>query len=175
MLRPAISAAKPGPRPRPWDPDYVAPGTLDLRIASPRSPIPSAGRWMLVLVIVAGLLLSLRFALLGAWPVMVFALLDVGALALALAVFVRTRPAEERLRIGEGRVLLTGVDRRGRTTRLELPSWWTRLEIEDRSETDCRLWLVHRGTRHPVGLCVGVAERRALAPRIAAALTQTGP
>jgi len=155
---------------RPWDRDYVAPGAVEIRMRAPRSAIPSGGRKALIIAGAAAALLSLRFLLLGAWPVLIFSALDIGALAVALHVFSRSLTPEERLRICDGQVELIRSDSRGRSTRLLLPAFWTRLEVTSRSETDCNLWLVFRQQRHPIGLCISDRERRAAAPRIREAL-----
>lgn len=154
----------------PWDPAYSAPGTVEIHMVAPRSPIPPAGRYMLIGLGVAAVFLSLRFVLLGAWPVLLFSILDLGALAVALHMFNRGAVPEERLRIRDGELELVRRDHRGHKSHVRLPAFWTRLEASGLSEVDHNLWLVFRQQRHPIGQCVSVEERRNLEPRIRAAL-----
>ena len=142
----------------------------EIRMVSPRSALPVQGRYILMAAGVAAALLSLRFVLIGAWPVLIFAVLDIGVLAAAFHVFARRRAPEERLTLTNGQLVLTRIDHRGLASRLTLPAFWTRLEATGRSEVDCDLWLVFRGKRHPIGRCVAAAERKALMPRIEALL-----
>lgn len=154
----------------PWDPAYSAPGTVEIRIVAPRSAIPPAGRYMLLALGIAAALLSLRFLMLGAWPVLLFSVLDIGALAVALHMFNRSAVPEERLRVRDNEIELVRSDHRRREKRIVLPAFWTRLETSGRSEVDHNLWLVFRQQRHAIGLCVSADERRNLEPQIRAAL-----
>lgn len=149
-------------------------GVPEVHMTSPRSALPVQGKYLLVAAAIASALVSLRFVLLGAWPVLVFSLLDIGALAVALHIFATGPVPEERLRIHDGQVELIRLDSRGRRSRITLPAFWTRLEMSDRSEIDCDLWLVFRRERHAIGRCVSAAERRRLAPKIADVLRGCG-
>lgn len=162
----------PPPRPGPWDRDYLAPGTVEIRMRAPRSKLPEGGRQALIIAGAAAALFSLRFLLLGAWPVLIFSVLDIGALAVALHIFNKSQVPEERLRIHDGEVELIRSDGRGRRTRVSLPAFWTRLEMQERSEVQCNLWLVSRQRRYPIALCISDRERRRIAPRIRAALAE---
>lgn len=162
----------PPARPGPWDHNYLAPGTVEIRMRAPRSPIPEGGRQALIIAGAAAALFSLRFLLLGAWPVLVFSVLDIGALAIALHIFNKSKVPEERLRIHDGEVELIRSDERGRHTRVALPVFWTRLEMQEPSDIRCSLWLVSRQRRYPIALCISDHERRKVAPRIRAALAE---
>ncbi|QHL91151.1 DUF2244 domain-containing protein [Sphingomonas changnyeongensis] len=144
----------------------------EIRMIAPRSAMPVQGRYMLIAASIAAAIMSARFVMIGAWPVMIFAVLDIGALVVALHVFARRPVPEERLALVDGRIELTRIDHQGRRARLALPAFWTRLETSGRTELDCDLWLVFRGRRHPVAQCVAAAERRALIPRIEALLAR---
>lgn len=56
---------------------------IEIRMASPRSPLPVQGRYRLIAAAIAAALISLRFVLRGAWPVLIFSVPDIGALAAA--------------------------------------------------------------------------------------------
>lgn len=155
-------------RPSPWDTSTEA--AFKMRLVAPRSPFSLEGKLLLGGAAFAAILVSLRFLLLGAWPVLVFSILDLGGLAVALILF-RKRPVpEECLRIRGDRLELTRIDHHRRRTEIVLPVFWTRLETGSRSELDFELWLVLRRERHRIGRFVSAAERRALAPRLQAAL-----
>lgn len=105
------------------------------------------------------------FALLGAWPVLVFAgveaLVVIGLLALHRRAAARDC---EWVTVGEGRVR---VRRRqgGRVEALELDAFWARLWREEG-----RLLLGHRGRRIEVGRFLGPDERAAFGEELEAAL-----
>ncbi|WP_414711566.1 DUF2244 domain-containing protein [Sphingobium sp. UBA5915] len=152
----------------PWD--ATAEDSLEIRMTAPRSSLPIRGKYLLIAAGIAAVLVSLRFVAIGAWPVLIFSVLDIGALAVALHLFNRSPVSEERLNIRDGQIELVRFDGRGRQTQVTLPAFWTRLEKTGRSEIDCDLWLVFRRERHRIGQFVSSAERLRLAPRIAAAL-----
>lgn len=153
----------------PWN--SPARNSVEIHMVAPRSALPVKGQYLLIAAGIAAALVSLRFVLLGAWPVLIFSLLDIGALAVALYVFNKSPVPQERLRVQDGEIELVRSDSRGRQTRITLPAFWTRLEMSGRSEVDCDLWLAFRQQRHPIGQCVSAEDRRRLAPRIRAALT----
>lgn len=155
-------------RPDPWG--IASTGAFEIRLVAPRSPLSLEGKLLLGGAAFAAALVSLRFLLLGAWPVLVFSVLDLGGLAVALILFRRRPVPEERLRIHGDRLELTRIDHHGRRTEILLPVFWTRLETGSRSELDFELWLVLRRERHRIGRFVSAAERRAIAPRLHAAL-----
>lgn len=154
----------------PWGSNRLA--ETQIRMVAPRSALPVRERYAVIAAGVAAAMISLRFILIGAWPVAIFALLDIGALLVALHVFARSPVPEERISLIDGRLELVGCDGRGRRQRITLPAFWTRLEASGRSELDCDLWLVFRGERHPIGRCVAAADRRALIPLIEALLAR---
>lgn len=133
-------------------------------------PIPNS--YILAGVGVVAALLSVRFVMLGAWPVLVFALLDIGALAVAFYVFSRRPVPEELISLIGDQVVILRSDGQGKAHRLALPAFWTRLEVTSHSEVQCDLHLVFRQGRHPIGSCVSAAERRSLIPRIEALLAR---
>ena len=159
----------------PWDRDHVAPGTVEIRMSAPRSEIPRPARHVLLASMAVSILMSLRFVMLGAWPVLIFSLLDIGALLTALVLFSRSRPQQERLQIAVDRIALIRADDAGRTRQIDFPPFWTRLETISRSEADCQLFLVFRHRRVPIANCLSASERLSIAPKIAAALATARP
>lgn len=159
----------------PWDRNHVEPGTVEIRMSAPRSEIPKPARNVLLVIMTASVLMSLRFVMLGAWPVLIFSLLDIGALVTALYLFGRSKPQQERLQIAVDRIALIRADERGRTHQIDFPPFWTKLETISRSEADCQLFLVFRHRRVPIANCLSASERLKIAPKIAAALAFARP
>lgn len=148
-----------------------APGSFRLDMVSNRSFVPRRTGLILLLGSGAALaLMSLRFVLLGAWPVAIFALLDLTALGGALHAFRRSHAPAETLTINDGQIIHVSTDAQGRERRTILPVTWARLEAIERSPLDLTLWLRFRGQRHPIGQCLGLAERREVARLIDRAL-----
>lgn len=163
-------AAQPDFVRRPVNSEESEPAHLDLRMFAPRSSLPPMGRNLLIGGAVLCALVGLRFLLIGAWPVLLFAVLDLGALFVALHLFNRAPVPEERLCVRSHDVELMRSDHRGLRSRVNLPTFWTRLEASGRSGVDHDLWLVFRNERHTIGQCLSAEERRLLEPRIRAAL-----
>jgi uncharacterized membrane protein len=141
-------------------------------MVEPRSPLLAAGCWMLATIGAEYVFLMLHFFQRGAWPIALYVAMAGGLLAISIYTLKISRPVEERLRVVGGEVEVVRSDRRGKYTRVVLPAFWTRLEIANRSDIECDLWLVFRRQRYPIGLCVSVGERRQLAPQIRAILAQ---
>lgn len=155
---------------RPWDVRHAEPGTVDIRMSAPRSDPPLPTRHILIVATVAAALVSIRFVMLGAWPVLIFSILDIGGLAVALVLFARSQPPREHLRISRDRIALIRFDERGRSASCTLPTFWTKVETISRSEVDCAVYLVFRQQRVAIARCLSDAERRELAPQISKAL-----
>ncbi|PVX29011.1 DUF2244 domain-containing protein [Sphingomonas pokkalii] len=168
MSAEALSGRTPPDAIGPWQ--ATANTENEIRMIAPRSTLPIQGKYLLWAAGVAAALVSLRFVLIGAWPVLLFSVLDIGGLAVALYLFSKGPVPEERLRVAGGIVELVRLDGRGRQSRIALPAYWTRIEASGRTELDHALWLVFRRERYPIGQCVSAAERRALEPRIRALL-----
>lgn len=157
-------------KPGPWDPAYYTNSGPAISMTAPRSALPWSAKRILWIAAAVSAVMSFRFAMLGAWPVVIFSALDVGGLYVALHMFSRSRAPEEHLRFHSDRIELERIDAKGRTRKTALPAFWTRLETQELPDGDCRLWLVFRQERHPIGMCLGTTERRAIAPQIQHAL-----
>ena len=131
------------------------------------NPGRSMGRRRFALVIagVAAIfaLMGLRFLLLGAWPILPFMLVDVGLLGWALAESRRSGRQSEHLRLDADGLELVRINRHGRPSRTRIEPHWARVELEQLSADENRLWLAARGRRHPVGAFLSTAERAEIA------------
>jgi uncharacterized membrane protein len=112
---------------------------------------------------------SIAPAFRGYWLVPVFSMLAFAVLTIALERHGRSQPASETLEFLTGRV--RHRDSTGRC--LELPSFWLRLAAEGRDSRELRLFLRGRDGSIEFGRCLGIDERRVIAPLVAAALAQT--
>ncbi|WP_448664113.1 DUF2244 domain-containing protein [Sphingomonas sp. CJ20] len=145
------------------DPAAVTQRSFRLDMVSNRSFMPE--RTNLILLGLGALLalMSLRFALLGAWPVALFSLIDLALLGGALYAFRRSQVPRETLTIADGRIVHVATDAQGHRHQAEVPAYWARLESIERTPLDLSLWLRFRDQRHPIGLCLGLDERREVA------------
>ncbi len=107
--------------------------------------------------------------LLGAWPVAIFA---AGELGLASYLFRRGArvQVEERLVLTEARLTIERRDRAGRMVRLDLPTAWLRVALEDRPARVPALMLRGRFRPVEVGGSLGECEKRSLAEALGEAL-----
>src|SRR4051812_38744800 len=90
-------------------------------------------RGMLVLACAVGsisLLISLRFLLLGAWPVVAFSVAE-ASLALALLVVHRRQALRrEIIRLDEAMITVVHTDAKGRRQSFSLPAAWLQVTLE---------------------------------------------
>ena len=107
--------------------------------------------------------------LLGAWPVALFAVAELG---LALYLFRRGARAEteERLVLTEARLTIQRRDGAGRASRLDLPTAWLRVGLEERPARVPALVLRGRFRPVEVGASLGEQEKRSLAAALGEAL-----
>lgn len=134
---------------------------LDLR---PNRPMQPRQMWLMLAGVAAiFLLMGLRFLFLGAWPILPFMLVDVGLLGWALAESRRSGRQSEHLRLDADGLELVRINRHGRPSRTRIEPHWARVELEQLSADENRLWLAARGRRHPVGVFLSPAERAEIA------------
>ena len=76
----------------PWDPTYYGASRPAISMTAPRSALPWSAKRILWIAVAVSAVMSLRFAMIGAWPVLIFSVLDIGGLYVALHMFSRCRP-----------------------------------------------------------------------------------
>lgn len=107
--------------------------------------------------------IALIFTAFGAWPVLPFAGLEVGALWLALRHLQRHAEDEERIEIGSSTITVT-CRNAGRCEQHEFSRYWARLYVEKVSgRGDSRLLLRSHGREVEIGLLLMEEQKRALA------------
>ena len=121
----------------------------------------AARRWALAAIAATTLGLAAGATVLGAWPVMPFAGLEVALLALAFHVVGRHDADFERLEIGEHEVRVEARDA-DRVTRFVAHRPWARVELRERGAR-CTLRLAYAGRTVPLGRMLSDEGRRELA------------
>lgn len=121
-------------------------------------------RWVFSLLAVVCLGIAVRFALLGYWMILPFALLDVLAVGLVLLVMARRSAYAEKIIITWQSVTIRHVQRKNRQ-RWTFPLYWTQVRLEKPRHR----WYAHRllvgckGRWVEVGQCLTESERSSLA------------
>jgi uncharacterized membrane protein len=93
---------------------------------------------------------AFRFLLLGAWPVMVFSLLEVPIVGVLLAINVRRARTTELIMLNQREITVTRTDPAGRRQSFSMPAAWLRVTLENESGGS-RLMLNSRGREREVG------------------------
>lgn len=114
--------------------------------------------------------IALAFAAVGAWPVVPFAGIELGALWLALRHLQRHAGDEERIETGPRVVSVTRIHA-GHTERHEFSRYWARLHVVRSPQgNECRLFLRSHGRELEIGHLLTGAQKHALARDLAALL-----
>ncbi|MDM5177873.1 DUF2244 domain-containing protein [Massilia sp. DJPM01] len=116
------------------------------------------------------LVIGLAFAAHGAWPVLVFALLDIGVLAVALLCYARHAGDRERVALGDGCLLVERVEA-GRVRSIRLEACWTRIGMPDRRHS--LIALESRGVRVEIGAFIAEELREQVAQELRRELRKT--
>jgi uncharacterized membrane protein len=145
---------------------------LDLTLTPNRS-LPRDHARLLILGI-GGLFLigSIRFLVLGLWPVIPFMIADVALLAWAFGSNYRSGGARERLVLAGDALTLTRIDPWGKAVEEVLEPFFTRVDIEETPLGDALLFLSARGRRLRVGQFLSAPERREVGALIREALAR---
>jgi uncharacterized membrane protein len=143
---------------------------LDITLTPNRSFSRQHTRWLILAVGGIFLLGSLRFLVLGAWPIIPFLVADVALLAWAFRANYAAARAHERLTLAGDALTLARVSAHGVERRIGFEPYWTQVEIEETPAGDAHLWLAARGRRVRVGGFLSAPERRDVGATIAAAL-----
>ncbi|NBC37169.1 DUF2244 domain-containing protein [Novosphingobium sp. FSY-8] len=112
--------------------------------------------------------LSILPVLSGHWLVPVFCLMAIGGLVFALEQHARSKPDGEVLEIAHGTI--RHRDARGQAS--HMPCLFAKLDAQAPTPSSLRLILRSPNASVEIGRCLGLEERQALVPVIAAALAQ---
>lgn len=146
---------------------------FDATITPHRSLGPSGFRLVMTLVCLAGVVSSVPFVILGAWPVAGFFGLDILALFIAFKVNFGAARSFERVVVTPLEVLLRRVAADGSEAVWRSNPVWTRLErVHDEDYGLLRLAFVSRGRSTPVASALSPHERESFAQALGAALSK---
>jgi uncharacterized membrane protein len=142
--------------PLPADPDYCV-------VARSNDSLGTRGRWQIFGALAAvSLGLAAAFALVGAWPVLPYSVLELAVLAGAFAWCDRHATDWERLVVAGDRVVVeTGRGRK--RERREFNRYWLRVEVEDGLSRSPRVVLRGGGASCEFGKALPARERLAVA------------
>jgi uncharacterized membrane protein len=160
-------------------PDHAAPDHVDQDaeatlfeavIVPHRSLTPRGLRLVIGLICLLCGLTAFRFWLIGAWPVVIFSVAEVGLAVLLLLVNARQVRASELILLTERTLRVVRTTAGGRRVERELSPGWLNVTLEEMPGRAPRLVLVARGVREEIGTALGESERRDLARALGAAL-----
>ena len=139
-------------------------------VIGPNASLSAGQAWVFMgLTAGLGLGIALGFAVLGFWPKLPFAGLELTALGVALWISIRRNAYREVLRFEPERIQIEyGTLGTGAARRIELPRHWTRVVLEAGStrHAPTRLLLSSSGRRVEVGRCLTDEEREQLRARL---------
>lgn len=127
-------------------------------------------RILLGAVLAACAISSTVFALLGAWPVGIFAGLELVLAAILFHLHMRAARASELLLLTDAGLSVVRTSPTGQTHIRHLPADWLTVRLAERPGRVPALWLVGHGAREEVGRELGEAAKRGLAHALANAL-----
>jgi uncharacterized membrane protein len=145
---------------------------LDLTLRPNRSLSRDHARWLVLAVGGLFLIGSIRFLVLGLWPVIPFMVADVALLAWALRSNFRSGGNHERLVLAQDQLILTRVSPWGETRVVTFEPWYTQVQIEETPLGDALLFLAAHGRRVVVGGFLSAPERREVGAVIREALAR---
>ncbi len=145
---------------------------LDLTLTPNRSLGRHHARWLVLAVGGFFLIGSIRFLVLGLWPVIPFMVADVALLAWAFRANYRSGGAHERLVLADDALTLTRVNPWGEAQVEVMEPYFTRVLIEETPLGDAILFLTARGRRLMVGRFLSAPERREVGAVIREALAR---
>ena len=113
------------------------------------------------------LAIGLSFTFRGAWLVLAFAMLEIGALVLALLHYARHACDCERIALSDDCLLIEGIDA-GQLWQVRLDPSWTRIAVPDRKRR--LIELESRGVKVAVGCYISEEARQEIAQELRRAL-----
>jgi len=129
----------------------------------PNRSLPNGGFIaVMTIVISVNVLLGLTFTLMGAWPILVFGGPDVIFVWLAFKISYRQGRMHERIRITADEILVSRVLPSGHEMRWLLPTYWTRISIDEPVRHESQVTLSYQGKHLFVGAFLSPKERGAL-------------
>jgi len=143
-------------------------------ISTPPQSFSARGfRVLAGLLILAALVPASVFFALGAWPVLPFIGVEVGAALAALLWHARaSRRISEMVLLTDAGLSIRHVDHRGRVVRSVLDAYWAKVELDEPSPRAGRLLLKSRGRVLEIGRHLSAPEKTELADALRGALAR---
>jgi len=116
------------------------------------------------------LIVSVRFWLMGAWPVLPFSVIEVGLVLLMLHLNLRQARASELILLSETELRIVRTEPSGQRRQTVLPAGWLSVSLLERDGRVPRLVLRRHGTSEEIGRALGETEKRDLAASLSRAL-----
>jgi len=137
----------------------------------PHSSLTRNGwRWLVGLLFGACALTGLRFWVIGAWPVAVFALLEVGLFLVLFRVHGRAMRRSELILLTPSTLTVRREMPGGRQTVRRFQPTWLNVVLQERTGRVPALLLSTRGVREEIAAALGETEKRDLAAALEDAL-----
>jgi uncharacterized membrane protein len=127
--------------------------------------------WLLAALAVAVGLIALRFLIVGAWPVALFAGIEIGLAAALFTVHHRSRRNIEVVELRREAVRIV-TSARGRVHERTLASAWLRLSLTEEPGEVPRLWLRSQADNEEIAQSLGDAPKRDLARALGDAINR---
>ena len=137
-----------------------------------RSLKPQAFRLLMIFVLLQGVVRSVLFCAIGAWPLTAFMALDVGIVWLAFRASYRHARLQERVRLTRRTLTVERVWPDGRRQSWTLEPAWARVLVENPGEHEVRVTLASRGASVVLGAFLAPAQREEVADALKAALAK---
>src|ERR1700676_2939472 len=116
------------------------------------------------------MLVSVRFWMLGAWPVLPFSVLEVGLVLLMLHLNTRQARASELILLSETELRIVRTEPSGKRRETVGPSGWLMVTLRERHGRVPMLLLSRHGKFEEIGRALGEAAKRDLANSLSRAL-----
>jgi uncharacterized membrane protein len=137
----------------------------------PHRSLSARGLSVLIGVIaLASALLSARFWLIGAWPVTIIAVVEIGLAIFLILLNARRARASELILLSERTLRVIRTDMRGRRSETVLAPTWLTVVLTETPGRVPTLRLAARGQQEEVGASLGEDEKRDLAAALTRAL-----
>lgn len=135
---------------------------FEAAISPYRSLSPRGLRMLAMAIAVLVAVTGLRFWAIGAWPVTLFSVVEIGLAVFLLRLNASRARASELILLSEDTLRIVRTDWRGRRQELALPVGWLNAVMEEAHGKVPRLLLVAHGVREEIATALGEQEKRDL-------------
>jgi len=137
-----------------------------------RSLKPGAFRTLMILILAQGVLRSVMFVLVGAWPLVGFMAIDVLLVWVAFRASYRHGRLYERVRLTRSELEVERVWPGGKRQNWTIEPYWARVVVENPGAHEVSATLVGRGQKVVLGAFLAPEQREAFADALKAALAK---